>query len=1433
MHLHFERNINTKCDCTILSLSWMGKVPDDIPEDEGWKLNRTNYYQEGWLATGNVRGIVGVTFTTSHCRKNMDYPLRTNYNLRGHRSDVILVKWNEPYQKLASCDSSGIIFVWIKYEGRWSIELINDRNTPVTHFSWSHDGRMALICYQDGFVLVGSVAGQRYWSSMLNLESTITCGIWTPDDQQVYFGTTQGQVIVMDVHGAMVSQVQLSNDVPITSMAWSCEKFKMEEGEEAEPGVTNAAKRSFVLAVSFQNGYIYLLKSFDDVSPAHINTCLNGALGMVMEWSNSRELLAVAGTLRTGVDGTKTEDMGTPSSYTNLVKFYTETGTCLYQAHIPCSTATVSAITWGHNDKRLFIATGTQVHIAWVSRRVASLQLLCRLEIQASVGSESLLPLLPLPSRIKSLIGNLFAQTIRCCVPDLKSLRDFVSRPPLCSTRLHCTMIRHDDDSNLSSGTCYTLYLEYLGGLVPLLKGKRTSKIRPEFVIFDPQVNDSPLYFQYSAEAKSSSGSSQSTTTGNSGRTDSSDSDFEDRSRFGSPRTPRKKRVRPKRRHQAGDRLSASGSGVTNDPDSLDELAYVDTLPEQEVKLVEVTSNIWGTKFKIHGLAKTVPANLGQVTYKTSLLHLQPRQMTLVITELRDDFPPGPDPSFNPNIFSEDEDEHHQLQGIHHDAVPQVNVITTQDGASLKPPIIPQRRLTDGASAPLIAPMSPRPNRILARHKNSLTVNGERGSGSSAGLSPLARAESYDDDSSNESQEAGATASHTTTVLLHQAPSNGSGPGPSCSKTITRPKTISSFKNSYSRSSSNSSCQSRHAISPLYCDGAVPTLQSPKNAVAPSDIIFERPAVPAAGQTTLMSYSSNADYANNVVQVKNALMSEPVRSANSHVNPVPLNLNLNLERMDARVKCAVPTTSSTAKRREMLYIDEETQSPTPTPGSSSMKRTPTVVSIAPALPDSITRSCSVGYLDSVAITPSDEALSALRKDAPNKRLILVDKRRNRRKRQQQEDARRHKLQQTGKSKSLDSCDLLSLQTKLSSKEHEQVVRKLQEISDSSACSSAANTLCFKCRNNMSPSSACKRCQPSASSVLDEITSVVPAVEPTKEPPEVQAKPAPKKRFDVITSFTDSPLFTRKHRFGIGRSKETSGTENSTPLLGRKQDNGFSFVKQLSEVRWRRKEQPAQAQLNGSSNASTLERQPQPEITGAACGTVEATPVEAKASVSLHTQALTTLENIISRLRDLDEGRLTPPSTPQRLPRSSPASPAASKKNKRQQSNSPIRHILNSPLLNRRQRKKQSIIESSDDEGNQTNGSGEESNNTGNGKQYRDLETFQKAQLRQKLKRGKIEPNGSAGCANPAPVRREFVMHNKAPMWNEMSQVYQLDFGGRVTQESAKNFQIEFRGKQVMQFGRIDGNAYTLDFQYPFSALQAFAVALANVTQRLK
>jgi hypothetical protein len=39
---------------------------------------------------------------------------------------------------------------------------------------------------------------------------------------------------------------------------------------------------------------------------------------------------------------------------------------------------------------------------------------------------------------------------------------------------------------------------------------------------------------------------------------------------------------------------------------------YINNLPE-EARMVEITSNIWGTKFKIQGLHTSLPPLLGQV----------------------------------------------------------------------------------------------------------------------------------------------------------------------------------------------------------------------------------------------------------------------------------------------------------------------------------------------------------------------------------------------------------------------------------------------------------------------------------------------------------------------------------------------------------------------------------------------------------------------------------------------------------------------------------------------------------------------------------------------------------------------------------------------------------------------------------------------------
>lgn len=80
-------------------------------------------------------------------------------------------------------------------------------------------------------------------------------------------------------------------------MAWSCEKFKMEEGDGEGGSVENNG--GHVLAVALGNGEIVLLRGHDDVSPIRVHTGLRGTT-LAMEWANSRELLAVAGTLIAG-----------------------------------------------------------------------------------------------------------------------------------------------------------------------------------------------------------------------------------------------------------------------------------------------------------------------------------------------------------------------------------------------------------------------------------------------------------------------------------------------------------------------------------------------------------------------------------------------------------------------------------------------------------------------------------------------------------------------------------------------------------------------------------------------------------------------------------------------------------------------------------------------------------------------------------------------------------------------------------------------------------------------------------------------------------------------------------------------------------------------------------------------------------------------------
>ena len=79
------------------------------------------------------------------------------------------------------------------------------------------------------------------------------------------------------------------------------------------------------------------------------------------------------------------------------------------------------------------------------------------------------------------------------------------------------------------------------------------------------------------------------------------------------------------------------------------------------------------------------------------------------------------------------------------------------------------------------------------------------------------------------------------------------------------------------------------------------------------------------------------------------------------------------------------------------------------------------------------------------------------------------------------------------------------------------------------------------------------------------------------------------------------------------------------------------------------------------------------------------------------------------------------------------------------------------------------------------------------------------------------------------------LHNKQPVWSDETQAYVLNFHGRVTQASVKNFQLVHQADEeyiVLQFGRISEDLFTLDYNFPLSALQAFCIALSSFDSKL-
>ncbi|XP_047319357.1 tubby-like F-box protein 11 [Impatiens glandulifera] len=88
--------------------------------------------------------------------------------------------------------------------------------------------------------------------------------------------------------------------------------------------------------------------------------------------------------------------------------------------------------------------------------------------------------------------------------------------------------------------------------------------------------------------------------------------------------------------------------------------------------------------------------------------------------------------------------------------------------------------------------------------------------------------------------------------------------------------------------------------------------------------------------------------------------------------------------------------------------------------------------------------------------------------------------------------------------------------------------------------------------------------------------------------------------------------------------------------------------------------------------------------------------------------------------------------------------------------------------------------------------------------------------------------------------KPLVLRNKSPRWHEQLQCWCLNFHGRVTVASVKNFQLVASADQngpeqenvILQFGKVGKDVFTMDYRYPISAFQAFAISLSSFDTKI-
>ncbi|GMR53767.1 hypothetical protein PMAYCL1PPCAC_23962 [Pristionchus mayeri] len=538
----------------MVSLAWeSSEWPGAVIQPSITSLSWSGDAEQGQLAAGSESGVVGIT-ATQFSRPSTSDPTRYNFNLRGHHSAVSRVTWNRAKGKLASSDQSGVIYVWARNDERWSVELVNERGVKVKDVSWSICGAAALICYEDNFVLIGSASGQRVWSTNYPTHQSVACGVWL-SAHQVVIAFANGNLQLLSNDGSSLAERKLCEDEEIVGIV--------------------SPPNDDRIAVLAKSGVVFILHSFDQVEPYIFED-----VGVSMiDWTSDGKYLAAI----------------TPHGELYILD---ERARLMHRdcLRVACGRK-VTAFTWAHEGRALIVAVGGNIHVARVFPRVPSLYRLMSYKVWKLIGGDgSKVESLAIPNAEKETIREYDHHIIKCEIPALSRVHQFVSS--LSDSRSYCTI-----KWNVTGGRSFSLCIEHMGGLVPLLLGRLVSRIRPRFEItLHPSLREHSVHTPL--------------------RVYGGFSRVEDR-------------VAP----PVSCPVLGHSGGVSLWRRSTRRLRSLLTRRISrpcESPLARVSSNLSCTNFKVTSTLLHYPTLIASVKYKTSVLHLQPRQMTVKLTDIED-----------------------------------------------------------------------------------------------------------------------------------------------------------------------------------------------------------------------------------------------------------------------------------------------------------------------------------------------------------------------------------------------------------------------------------------------------------------------------------------------------------------------------------------------------------------------------------------------------------------------------------------------------------------------------------------------------------------------------------------------------------------------------------------------------------------------------